>query len=58
MNSYPVIAVLCMTAIVVATVLFAAELGIPSEAAVPIIVVLLLGLRVMVRRSRAANHQP
>jgi hypothetical protein len=53
-----IVAVVGTVTMAAATVLLATEAGIPSETAVPIIVVLLLALRLAVRRKRATNHQP
>ena len=52
------IALVCAITIAAAVVWLATVAGIPSETAVPLIVVLLLALRLAVRRKQATNHQP
>ena len=51
-----IVALACTVTMAAATVWLATEAGVPSETAVPIIVVLLLALRLAVRRHRASNH--
>jgi len=53
-----VVALVCTVTTAAATIWIATEAGVPSETAVPIIVVLLLALRLVVRRNRASSHQP
>jgi hypothetical protein len=53
-----IVALACTITVAVAVIWLATEAGVPSETAVPIVVILLLALRLAVRRSRASNHQP
>jgi hypothetical protein len=53
-----IVALVCTITVASAVIWLATEAGVPSETAVPIVVVLLLALRLAVRRSRAVNHQP
>jgi len=52
-----IVALVCTVTTAAATIWLATEAGVPSETAVPIIVVLLLALRLAVRRNRASSHQ-
>ncbi len=53
-----IVALVCTITVAAAVIWLATEAGVPSETAVPIVVVLLLALRLALRRSRAVNHQP
>ena len=48
-----VVALVCAVTMTAATIWLATEVGVPSETAVPVIVVLLVALRLAVHRNRA-----
>jgi hypothetical protein len=53
-----VVALVCTVTMTAATIWLATEVGVPSETALPVIVVLLVTLRLAVRRHRATTHRP
>jgi hypothetical protein len=53
-----IVALACTISVAAGVIWLATVAGVPSESAVPVVVVLLLAVRSAVRRSRAFNHQP